>query len=355
MSNPFCPRCGSEIKNGGDGTLCDACYVEEVDVVDRPENPVLRVCSACGSYVKEGNWTSEEDAKPESELAVELVQASLRAHVEAEDIRVGIAPERKDRNTFDVHISFDATVRGYPVHEEFTIPVNVSRETCSTCSRIAGGYYESIVQVRGENRPLRTEEKDRAKEIAYGIAGNDYEDRDTFVSKVEEVPEGLDIYMSTNKSGLQVSKRVVNEFGGTYSDSATLVGEREGDEVYRVTFSVRLPEFTEGDILLVGDRPVLVKRNHGKLKGIDLSTGREYEASNVEAEKIGEESEAKPTALVSEREDEIQVLNPETYETVTLSKPEFVTQEEGEDVKAVDTKKGLFLVPDDVEKEESNG
>ncbi|XGI83261.1 60S ribosomal export protein NMD3 [Halorutilales archaeon Cl-col2-1] len=354
MSSAFCPECGEE--TDPDELLCDACYADSVDPVEAPENLELRVCSVCGSYVDDGDWTSEEDdVSEEHELAVERLQDSLRAHVEAESPRVDLRAERVDPDVYHIYVSFTADVRGYPVHDDFKTTVNVSRETCPTCARISGGYYESIVQIRGENRLPTDDELHTAKEIAYGIAGDDLDDRDTFVTDVKDVDDGIDIYLSTNKAGLQTARRVIEEFGGTYSDSATLVGEKDGDELYRVTYSVRLPEFREGDLLLFSesgedrDRPVLVTHNStGKgdvEKAVDLVTGDEIRTSSFgDAEKIGDTDDSSETVVVDDSDDEIQILDPETYETVTLRKPDFM-RDPGDEVEAVTTEEGVFLLP----------
>lgn len=343
MKTVPCPECGTEIPP--ESELCDSCYAESLDPVSLPDSLELEVCTRCGSYDLGEGWTSEDEAVPEAELVLTALEGVLQAHVDARRPSVSVAARKLDRDSYEVDVDFTAEVRGEPVEETVTVPVSISRTTCTTCSRRSGGYYESIVQVRAEGRQPSEEEVGRAEEVAYEIAGKDYGDRETFVTKTEEVQGGVDIYMSTSKAGRQVADRLAEEYGGSVGESATLVGEREGDEVYRVTYAVELPEFVAGDVVEIDDDVALVENNRRGLRATSLETGesRSY-PEDVEATKLGEARDAAETTVVSHRDDEIQVLDPETYDTVTLERPSFVPPS-AEQTPAISTESGLYLLP----------
>ena len=86
-------------------------------------------------------------------------------------------------------------------------------------------------------------------------------DRDAFVTEVSRAPAGVDVKLSTTKLGKTVATRIRQEFGGEVSDSETLVTEDEdGNEVYRVTYAVRLPPYPAGTVIQPeGEDPVLVR------------------------------------------------------------------------------------------------
>ncbi len=343
MKTVPCPECGTEIPP--ETELCDSCYAEELDPVSLPDSLELDVCSRCGSYDLGDGWTSQDEAVPEAELVLEAVERALQAHVDARRPSVSVAARQLDRDSYEVDVDFTAEVRGERVQEDVTVPVSITRTTCTTCSRRSGGYYESIVQVRAEGREPSEEEVERAEEVAYAVAGRDYGDRDTFVTRTEEVQGGVDVYMSTSKAGRQVAERVAEEYGGSVGESATLVGEREGDEVYRVTYAVELPEFVAGDIVETEDDVVLVENNRRGVRATSLETGdgRTY-PDGLEARKHGDVDDTEETTVVSHGDVEIQVLDPGTYDTVTLKRPSFVSPST-EEVAAISTESGLYLVP----------
>jgi len=137
-------------------------------------------------------------------------------------------------------------------------------------------------------------------------------DRNAFVTETSETDDGLNIRVSTNKIGKKISNKMIEEFGGTVNDAETLVTEDEdGNEVYRVTFAVRLPPYTPGDVIDLAEDdggPVLVRSARGNLKGVRVTTGERYEASYEEgnspdARRLGSLEDADEATVVTVEDD----------------------------------------------------
>ncbi|WP_327053313.1 60S ribosomal export protein NMD3 [Halomicrococcus gelatinilyticus] len=366
-SGEFCPRCGDPIavdreqrQYPGAATrrerkLCDSCYFDRFDLVDAPDRIEVRVCAQCGAIHRGKRWV-DVGAQDYTDVAIEEVSEALGVHVDARDVSWQVDPEQVDQNTIRMHCHFSGVVRDTLVEETVTVPVKISRETCTRCGRIAGDYYASTVQVRAVDRVPTAEETDRAREIATETveAMEATGDRDAFVTDVGETDGGLNIKVSTTNIGKKIASKLVEEFGGDFDDSETLVTEDEdGDEVYRVTYSVRLPPFTPGDVVDLddGEGPVLVRSVRGNLKGRRLTTGEQYEASPEDgdapdARKLGTVDDAEETTLVSvEDEHAVQVLDPETYQTKTISRPDYLDPD-ADTVRVLKSRAGLHVVPD---------
>jgi len=365
-SGAFCPRCGDPIESDPDerpgqpaardpdSVLCDACYFEEFDLVDAPDRIEVRVCSQCGAVHRGNRWV-DVGAEDYTDVAVDVTSESLGVHLDATDVSWQVAPEQVDRNTIRMHATFSGVVRGTAVTEEVVVPVKISRETCQRCGRIAGGSYASTVQVRAVDRTPTDEEMERAEAIAREIVA-DMEatgDRDAFVTEVGEDDDGLNIKVSTTNIGKQIANRIVGEFGGTFSDSETLITEDEdGNEVYRVTYAIRLPPYRPGEVIDPedGDGPVLVRSVQGNLKGTRLKTGDAYEASfeagdAPEARRLGTQTEGVETTFVAiEDAHAVQVLDPETYETKSIPRPDYLDTD-AEAVPVLKSRAGLHVLP----------
>ena len=365
-SGTFCPRCGDPVSAPAeprpgeprerDAVLCDDCYFADFDLVDAPERLEVRVCSQCGA-VHEGNRWVDIDAEDYTDVAIDRVTDALGVHVNAEDVRWGVDPEQVDENTVRMHCTFSGIVRDTLREEAVTVPVKIARQTCDRCGRIAGGYYASIVQVRAHERVPTPDEEARAVEIAESyIADREATgDRNAFITETVDADDGIDIKISTNQMGAGVAKRIVRELGGSVEEYPTLVTEDgDGNEVYRVTYAVRLPEFSPGDVIDPddGDGPVVVRSVQGNLKGVRLTTGDAYEAAFEEGEapaarKLGTVEDAVDTTVVAvEDEYAIQVLDPDTYESRTIARPSYVDPD-ADSVPVMSSRAGLHVLPAD--------
>ncbi|WP_135664433.1 60S ribosomal export protein NMD3 [Halorhabdus rudnickae] len=367
-SGAFCPRCGDPIESDPgerpahpeardpDSVLCDACYFEEFALVDAPDRIEVRVCSQCGAVHRGNRWV-DVGAEDYTDVAVDVTSEALGVHVDATDVAWQVAPEQVDRNTIRMHATFSGVVRGTPLTEEVVVPVKIARETCQRCGRIAGGSFASTVQIRAVDRTPTDEEEERAEAIAREIVAEMEAtgDRDAFVTDVGSVDGGLNIKVSTTKIGQKIAQRLVAEFGGSFSDSERLITEDEdGEKVYRVTYAVRLPPFSPGEVIDPEDDegPVLVRSVQGNLKGTRLSTGAAYEASfedgdAPEARRLGDREDGVETTLVAIEDDHaVQVLDPETYETKSIPRPDYLDTE-AEVVPVLKSRAGLHVLPGD--------
>ncbi|WP_247003619.1 60S ribosomal export protein NMD3 [Halosolutus gelatinilyticus] len=372
-SRAFCPRCGDPVPDrsesdaddgraadplqpGTEVDLCDECYFEDFDFVDAPDRINVRVCAQCGAVHRGNRWV-DVGAEDYTDVAIEEVSEALGVHVDVTDVAWQVEPEQVDQNTIRMHCYFTGVARGTPVEEQVTVPVRIARQTCTRCGRIAGDYYASIVQIRADDRTPTQAEMDRAKEIANAVVA-DMEatgDRNAFVTEMGEVADGLNIKVSTNKIGKKIANKMIQEFGGTVNDAETLVTEDEdGNEVYRVTFAVRLPPYVPGDVIDLADDdggPVLVRSARGNLKGVRVTTGDRYEASYEEgnspdARRLGETGDAVETTVVTvEDENAVQVLDPETYRATTVARPDYFDPD-AETVPVLKSRAGLHILPD---------
>jgi len=361
-SREFCPRCGDPVParaeplpgapRDRDARLCDACYFDDYEMIDAPDRIEVLVCSGCGA-VQRGNRWVDVGARDYTDVAVDEVSEALAVHVKAHDVTWAVDPEQVDENTIRMHCHFTGVVRETPLEESVVVPVKISRGTCDRCGRIAGGYYNAIVQVRASGRMPTAEERNRAVEIAeaYIADRESAGDRNAFITEVKEVDDGVDIRISTTQMGQGVATRIVRELGGSVESYPTLVTEDgDGNEVYRVTYAVRLPEFTPGEVIDPddGDGPVLVRSVSGNLKGVRLASGEAYEEpfEGADARRLATRDDAVETTVVTVEDDHaVQVLDPETYAAETVPRPDFFDPG-AETTPVVKTRAGLHLLPD---------
>jgi nonsense-mediated mRNA decay protein 3 len=255
-----------------------------------------------------------------------------------------------------MHCEFTGVLRGTPVAEEVTVPVKIGKQTCKRCGQIAGGSYAATVQIRARDRDPTDAETDHAVDIAEAYIDDreDKGDRNAFISEILEVPEGVDVKVSTSQIGRAVADRIVRELGGTVDEARRLVSEDDdGQRLYRMAYAARLPAYRPGEVIDPdGEGPVLVTSVQGNLKGTRLTTGERYEAAFEEgeapdAERLGWRADAQQTTLVAiEDENAVQVLDPETYESKTVARPDYLDPD-ADEVPVLKSHAGLHVLPEE--------
>ena len=118
-------------------------------------------------------------------------------------------------------------VEGGDAKFEADINIKLLHETCQKCYRISAGYYQGIVQLRGDREKM---DRIQAK------LGRYLERRGGYITKVEEADNGLDIYVS--------NKEATNNFFIDHDlkplRSYRLWGVKKGKKINRNTYALRL-------------------------------------------------------------------------------------------------------------------
>jgi nonsense-mediated mRNA decay protein 3 len=264
------------------------------------------------------------------------------------DIRVQL--DEKDERNLDAKVSVLLTVQGHEFERELSTIVRLKRGSCTECSKQQGNYYEAILQVRGPGRDLeQSAQEDIENLVQNRVSTMRKASRGTFVSKIEHVKGGLDFYFSTIPAARSLAKEIQESFCAEYKESSKLWGRRLGKEIYRMTFLVRLPGFSRGDIVENQSREYLVRgMSRGMIRGIDLKTGEERSLKMKEADDcklIRTSAQVLKAVVLAETESELQVLDPETNKTVEVRKPVGFSRK-GDHVRIVKTKLGTFAISD---------
>lgn len=346
MSSLFCPKCGNETEDFHDN-VCSSCFIGNKVLIESPDVAYAQICPGCGAVFKRGKWSLKED---EATTVIDCVKDTLSINKEAANIVLDLSPKQLDYSRYKVHLDAHADIRGVPIEYSKDIEVRINWISCETCSRISGGYFEGIVQIRADKRIPTADELMKCREIAENVAARSKEkgDRLAYIAKTENLEEGLDLYVGLMKLGKQICRAIIDNFGGKFSESPKLVGQKNGVDLYRITYALRLPEFVRGDIIFADDRVIEVQGCGKHVSGIDIETGKRFlENFNdiLEIRKIGKKEDAVTAVLVSDEGNTIQVLDPETYDSIVLKRPEFLSAEPGSEIKVIKTSKGLFVVP----------
>ena len=340
----FCVKCGKEDVETING-LCLDCFLDGRKLISMPHHVDLMRCANCEEFSVDDQWVR----KPLNRAVEDIALTTLGVIPEGRIASVGVMVEKQEEKTFVVHVQADVDVSGVIATDEDSVIVRLKNTVCKRCSRQLGSYYESIIQVRTGEKTLDDDLRDEVvRSVTASVETQSKTNRSLFISKVQEVPGGVDIYLSSISLGKTLTRELSETYGAEVKESSSLVGvSSDGQEVYRVTFLLRLPMYHVGDILQFKDRPyklTAVNKNGGKM--IDLYNFRETSIKKFElltVRVLFKAKEVKDATVVSSAPGEIQVLHPTTYMTKDVRVPK--DAEIGETAPVVEIDDELLYIP----------
>ena len=184
-------------------------------------------------------------------IADELVRGAVHIHPDVKQAGIRISIDELDPNRSRADVTVSGMLYGQPVEGTCEVTIAWVKEQCDRCNRISGSYYEGVVQVRADGRRPSPFEIQTSAAIADDaeaglMTGGE---RLSFVSDMNETRDGLDIVIGSQHIGTLIAQKITAELGGRYTTHPKLVGEKNGQQLYRITYSVRLPRFQKRDII----------------------------------------------------------------------------------------------------------
>ncbi len=219
----FCPRCGRETDRlyGNKKKLCPDCYPDVNTLLDIPNIVELDICSICGRMRRQGEWIEEYTL--EEQLAAKFEKFS-EPGVEME-LQYW---EENEKMFVRVH-AFKGDMKA-----DYDTEIKINSEQCKVCSQFHGGFYKVKMQLRGDKTDkISNEIVDKAAEVTN-------EGRKNFLANVEKTDNGYDFYLSTETIAGQILNMLKSRYDPDVKRSYELIGEDDGQRVYRNVISVRV-------------------------------------------------------------------------------------------------------------------
>ena len=222
----FCPRCGKTVdKLFGPRKVCIDCFRDTQDFVELPDEIRFEQCSVCGNYRINNVW---KDFESDEKLVFDVL-----GQYEKEDVEMG-ASFRRQGEVYNVNVVMEREVNDEIVRQVKELEMIPEKTQCMKCSRFQGGYFEAILQIRGKIN------QDNFGNMMEFAGGKTSEDRSNFVSNVEEKHGGYDVYVSSMNMLRSLLEFLKEHHGVEEKWSKELVGQKEGQEVYRTVVSARI-------------------------------------------------------------------------------------------------------------------
>ncbi|MGI0141538.1 MAG: NMD3-related protein [Candidatus Micrarchaeales archaeon] len=203
---PTCNRSSDEVQFFGE--FCEFCTIDRLGK-KLPEEIKITVCKRCGRIKVNNDFVDKDDA------AVEVVlQKAFRDF----DLKLISALPEEAIVKLDKH---DQDISGI----RRQVALKYQKVMCPKCNRQSAGYYEGIIQLRGN--------PEKAARMLHRLEKY-YFERDEFISRMEKVNNGVDLYVSSKK----LATAFIAERGLKAVMSYELYGLKHGKKLYRNTYSL---------------------------------------------------------------------------------------------------------------------
>jgi nonsense-mediated mRNA decay protein 3 len=342
----ICPKCGQPAEQG----LCWQCVADSTEFFSCPEKVDVIICSVCGSRQIKGKWILP-DSRSIEELASQTAADSLQFHEDFILPKIELDLKKVGATRYLARIDIFGSFRGQSLTEKCEISVRIKLVACDRCSRMAGKYFQSTVQVRGNNiRSEITPQIEECKKMAQSMADSGYQGGDqlSFIQEMKDVKGGLDIVLGSTQLGRRMARAIAERFGGKLLETCKLVGKKDSRDVYRSTLLIRLPKLKRGDIVSFRGAHYVVTGFDGKTTLVtSIREGRRSSLNEENSEAmdvLGNKTEAVRAMVISKDDDVLEIMDPKTYKAALASRPKNLEVEAGDEVTVVRTANGFIVM-----------
>ncbi len=343
IRDTFCPKCGGPTDTEG---LCRKCRIGNTPWFTCDHRVKNVQCPSCGAIKQVNTWS--DNTLDRNELGPALARSAIHFHPDVKKPNINVTVDDITLNRSRASLIIRGTLYKAPVEGSCTVEIIWQKEQCDRCNRISGSYYEGVVQVRAEGRTPSTYEIQMSASIAQQIEDNLQAggERLSFISDMNEIHDGLDIIIGSQHIGLLVSQGIVAQLGGKYTTHPKLVGEKNGRQLFRITYSVRLPRFQKHDVILAGKRYYEVDRveaHHVRVTDLRDGTSKSVRDSDV-TRIIGNSRNAEPALVAFVERSIVGLIDPVTSRTVEVAKPAWMEIRAGDHLSVLRDDETLIIV-----------
>ncbi|MCL2785701.1 MAG: NMD3-related protein [Methanomassiliicoccaceae archaeon] len=339
----FCVKCGKE-EETFDG-LCMECFLNGKQLITAPHHVDLERCTSCEEFRTGGHWVSRTLKRAVADAAIDSLSVIDGMTVKS----AGASSKKQDDRNYLASVDVEGELKGVRVTAVAETAVRIKNTVCQKCSRQLGNYYEATIQIRSGMKELGDELRDETvRYVTSRVENLSLENRQFFITRVEEVRGGVDILLSSISLAKALAKELADNYCAEAKESSKLVGKApDGSDMYRMTYLVRMPEYHLNDVVIFNNKPYklsVVGRNGGKIIRLGNFGMTPLRRTDMQSLKVHtKHNDIMKATVVSVSKREIQVLHPVNYSTVDIRIPDGARIGETADVVEVDDV--LFFVP----------
>jgi nonsense-mediated mRNA decay protein 3 len=237
----FCVVCGRTDVPLTDG-VCPDCFAARTPLLWTDPQGALTICPTCGARQVGAHW--ERRGSSPNLLSPEDLVPFVRMHPEVGVRRIRWEETGQNPMLREMQATAALRFRGRELTAPLRLTVKIVHRTCPECSRRTGHYFTARIQLRGPSERIGSSAR-RLRESLHARWEAQMADAKPAwrqaLSWKEELPEGWDFYLTDTTAARALARYMRERLSADLKESATLWGRKHGEEVYRVTFRLRVP------------------------------------------------------------------------------------------------------------------
>ncbi|HLF17087.1 MAG TPA: NMD3-related protein, partial [Candidatus Thermoplasmatota archaeon] len=153
----ICVECGAEAPRLIGGS-CPTCFVGKTKLLEAPDVLDVQLCAHCDARQVGAHWLDPVGDEDLGAIRENAVRDAVRPHRLVQAPALSFEEAAQDERNFLVTVHLEGAVEGAAVNAESRVTVRMRRGVCDRCSRMFGGFYASMLQLRATGRDLTPKE-----------------------------------------------------------------------------------------------------------------------------------------------------------------------------------------------------
>jgi len=331
-----CIKCGKKSKK----TLCTNCFKEENSALDSLKQFVFLYCVNCGAYSYGKKYRTPLKLK---QAILRSIKDNTKFNTKPEKFDIEFIPPKnivkKTKINTEVLVKTISKIKGVMIEEEFMVPMRLRFTICDRCSKKRTTYFEGIVQLRNTNNKSFNDAIEFIKNET-----DKQKKKSIFITSEKKVKGGVDFYLTHQKYVQQLAQKTYQKFGGTLKINPHIFtrDRQTSKDVYRINALVKLPVYNKRDIIKIKNKLIQINNCKGKfIEGLDLTNNKKTKLEYKEDYEIIANSKDIKEVVVSKHYPKLEVLHPETYESIKVENP--IKTKKGK-IKVLEVEKKIYYI-----------
>lgn len=297
--------------------LCRSCLSDKIHL--KSDNMDLTVCPKCGAVRLNKKWHYDNADK--------YIIKSATSHVimDKEDKISSVTSYNIGENEISMELVVEDRNLGN-VEKEISINLKTYKESCPVCNKVTGSYYESVIQLRTYTTAygkILEEAKDTIVKFMKNL--NKY-DPNSFISRIDTLKEGLDIYLGKKEDAVKIDKLMELDYFCNMKITKSLAGRKDSKDLFRYTHLVRILDLQKGSVVYNKAYYMVKNIKPNTIELLDIHGGGTLTVSSKEFFRatyriVMKEPEATKFIVLSSTDNESQLMNSRTFEIITFRSP----------------------------------